>query len=83
MARGNLTEEQKQEIDIWKERRKKYGITVGTIARWSNYHPQHLYAVERYIYPMSADVRKAYKRAVKIFSRNEKTKQNHTLVKKF
>lgn len=70
MARGNLTDEQIKEIEVWKYRRKKYHITVGIIAHWNNFHPQHLYAVERHIYPMSPLVRKAYKKTIKVFARN-------------
>ena len=67
--RNNLTEEEKKEIELWIYRRKQYHITVPIIADWSGYHPQHLYAVERFVYPMNDRLRTAYKKVINSFKR--------------
>ena len=70
--RNNLTDEEKREIEVWKCKRKRYHITVGIIAQWSNYHPQYLYAVERFVYPMNDKLRRAYTKVIKVFARRVK-----------
>lgn len=76
--RNNLTEEEKKEIELWKYRRKQYRITVGIIADWNGYHPQHLYAVERFVYPMNDRLRKAYKKTISAFKRRVKNNVKYT-----
>ena len=67
--RNNLTDEEKKEIELWKYRRKKYKIKVPTIAFWYGYHPQYLYAIENYVYPMNDNIRAIYKKAIKTAER--------------
>ena len=76
--RNNLTDEQKREIELWKYKRKKYHITVGIIADWYGYHPQHIYAVERFVYPMSERLKNAYKKVIKTFERKVKKQVKYT-----
>lgn len=72
--RNNLSDKQKQEIDVFVLRRKRYHITLPIIADWSGYHPKYLYAVERYEYPMNDKTRKAYNSVIRVFQKKHKNK---------
>ena len=79
--RGNLTEDEKREIERWVCKRKKYHITVGIIAQWNGYHPQYLYAVERFVYPMNEKLRRAYTKVIKVFEKRVKPNVIYTKLK--
>ena len=79
--RNNLTDAEKREIESWVYKRKKYHITVGIIAQWNGYHPQYLYAVERFVYPMNEKLRRAYTKVIKVFEKRVKPNVRYTKLK--